>query len=94
MARLAGESLGLAAALGGDAVLSLYPNPASSLLRLELSSGAELSKVEVFDARGAAVPAARYQGGGQLDVSNLAGGLYLLRASDGERTYVQRFTKD
>ena len=82
-----------AAALSGDAVLSLYPNPASSLLRVELSSGAELSHVEVFDVRGAAVPAARYQGGGQLDVSGLAGGLYLLRATDGEHTFVQRFTK-
>ena len=94
-AAVAAVSQGItASALGGDAALSLYPNPASSLLRIELSSGADLSQVEVFDVRGAAVPAARYQGGGQLDVSGLAGGLYLLRASDGTRTYVQRFTKE
>ncbi len=82
-----------AAALSGDAVLSLYPNPATTLLTLSLGSNAELTKVEVLDARGALAPAARYQGQGQLDVSGLAGGLYLLRASDGQHTFVQRFVK-
>jgi bacillolysin len=81
------------AGLSADAVLSLYPNPALTTLTLSLSSNAELTKVEVLDARGAAVSAARYQGNGQLDVSNLAGGLYLLRASDGQHTFVQRFVK-
>ncbi|MEJ7661774.1 MAG: hypothetical protein WKG07_20440 [Hymenobacter sp.] len=38
------------------------PNPASSLLRVELSSGTEVSRVEVFDVRGAAAPAARRPG--------------------------------
>ncbi|MGI4833008.1 MAG: M4 family metallopeptidase [Janthinobacterium lividum] len=90
----AASSEGISAStISGDAVLSLYPNPASSLLHLELSTGAEPSKVEVFDARGALAPAARYQGSGQLDVSGLASGLYLLRATDGARTFVQRFTK-
>lgn len=82
-----------AAALSGEAVLSLYPNPATTLLTLSLSSNAELTRVEVLDARGALAPAARYQGQGQLDVSGLAGGLYLLRASDGQHTFVQRFVK-
>jgi len=39
------------------------------------------------------VAAAHYLGQGQLDVSGLAGGLYLLRASDGTHTFVQRFAK-
>jgi bacillolysin len=82
-----------ATALSGDAVLSLYPNPALTTLTLSLSSQAELTKVEVLDARGARVSAARYLGQGQLDVSGLAGGLYLLRASDGQHTFVQRFAK-
>ncbi|WP_217275282.1 M4 family metallopeptidase [Hymenobacter sp. BRD128] len=82
-----------ATTISGDAVLSLYPNPALTTLTLSLSSNAELTKVEVLDVRGAAVPAARYQGNGQLDVSGLAGGLYLLRASDGQHTFIQRFVK-
>ncbi|MDJ0364820.1 M4 family metallopeptidase [Hymenobacter sp. H14-R3] len=79
--------------LSGDAVLSLYPNPAASVLTLSLSSNEELTKVEVLDALGKTVNAARYQGNGQLDVSGLAGGLYLLRASSGSQTFVQRFVK-
>lgn len=79
--------------LSGEAVLSMYPNPASTTLTLSLSTSDELTKVEVLDARGATVPAARYQGNGQLDVSGLAGGLYLLRASTGTQTFVQRFVK-
>ncbi|TDN36063.1 T9SS type A sorting domain-containing protein [Hymenobacter sp. UV11] len=82
-----------AATLSGDAVLSLYPNPAASVLTLSLSSNAELTSVEVLDALGKTVNTARYQGQGQLDVSGLAGGLYLLRASDGQHTFVQRFVK-
>ncbi|GAB3637195.1 M4 family metallopeptidase [Hymenobacter arcticus] len=79
--------------LSGDAVLSLYPNPAASVLTLSLSSNEELTKVEVLDALGKTVSTARYQGNGQLDVSGLAGGLYLLRASSGSQTFVQRFVK-
>ncbi|MDO7885695.1 M4 family metallopeptidase [Hymenobacter cheonanensis] len=90
VASLAGPAT---ASLSADAVLSLYPNPALTTLTLSLSSNATLTKVEVLDARGAAVSAARYQGNGQLDVSGLAGGLYLLRASDGQHTFVQRFVK-
>jgi Zn-dependent metalloprotease len=89
----AGLAAATTAGLSGDAVLSLYPNPALTTLTLSLSSNVELTKVEVLDARGAAVPAARYQGNGQLDLSGLAGGLYLLRASDGQHTFTQRFVK-
>ena len=80
-------------ALSGDAVLSLYPNPAAAVLTLALSSKEALTSVEVFDALGKTVSAARYQGNGQLDVSGLASGLYLLRASAGTQTFVQRFVK-
>jgi hypothetical protein len=82
-----------AGTVAGDATMSLYPNPATSSLTLALSSNEELTTVEVLDARGATVPAARYQGQGQLDISRLASGLYLLRASDGQHTFTQRFVK-
>ncbi len=82
-----------AGTVSGDATLSLYPNPATTSLTLALSSNEELTKVEVLDARGAVVPAAHYQGQGQLDISRLASGLYLLRASDGQHTFTQRFVK-
>ena len=80
------------AALDAGAELSLYPNPASEALQLSLSSGAELKSVEVLDVRGAKA-SARYLGNGEVNVSSLAPGLYLLRATDGQNTFVKHFSK-
>jgi Zn-dependent metalloprotease len=80
------------ATLDAAAELSLYPNPATDQLQLSLSSGAELKSVEVFDARGAKA-SVRSLGNGQLSVSGLAPGLYLLRASDGQNTFTKHFAK-
>ena len=92
-ATIAGLGQGLTATTtaAGDAVLSLYPNPAADYLTLSLSSNADVTAVEVFDARGAKLNAS-YEAG-RLDVTNLASGLYLLRATDGQHTFTQRFTK-
>ena len=68
-------------------------NQPSHLGSYSLSSSAELTSVEVLDALGKTVNAAHYQGNGLLDVSGLAGGPYLLRASDGQHPFVQRFVK-
>ncbi|MFD1873343.1 M4 family metallopeptidase [Hymenobacter bucti] len=76
-----------------DATLSLFPNPATSYLQLELSSGTALQTVQVLDARGAAATARYDATTKQLDVSGLAAGLYLVRASDGQHLFVQRFAK-
>jgi bacillolysin len=85
----------MASGLNPDAAatLSLFPNPASSYLQLELNSGTELQTVQVLDARGAAATAHYDAATKQLDVSSLAAGLYLVRASDGQHVFVQRFAK-
>jgi bacillolysin len=80
------------AALDAGAELSLYPNPASEALQLSLSSGAELKSVDVLDVRGAKA-SVRYLGNGEVNVSSLAPGLYLLRATDGQNTFVKHFSK-
>jgi bacillolysin len=76
-----------------DAKLNLFPNPATNFLQLELSSGAELQTVQVLDARGSSATAHYDAATKQLDVSGLAAGLYLVRASDGQHLFVQRFAK-
>jgi bacillolysin len=78
--------------LDAGAELSLYPNPAADQLNLSLSSGAELKSVEVLDVRGAKA-SVRYLGNGEVNVSSLAPGLYLLRASDGQNTFTKHFSK-
>jgi hypothetical protein len=92
-AALAPEGIAAISGLNADATLSLYPNPASSYLQLELSSGNDLQDVEVLDARGASTTARYNAATKQLDVSGLAAGLYLVRASDGQHQFVQRFAK-
>jgi Zn-dependent metalloprotease len=79
-------------ALDAAAELSLYPNPATDALHLSLSSGAELKSVDVLDARGAKA-SVRYLGSGEVSLSGLAPGLYVLRASDGQNTFTKRFAK-
>jgi len=83
---------GTTTVLDAGAELSLYPNPAADQLHLSLSSGAELKSLEVLDVRGAKA-SARYLGNGEVNVSNLAPGLYLLRASDGQNTFTKHFAK-
>ncbi len=87
--------MGLAAtsSLSADATLSLFPNPATNYLQLELSSGSTLQTVQVIDARGVATTARYDAATQQLDVSGLAAGLYLVRASDGQHLFAQRFIK-
>ncbi|WP_210514004.1 M4 family metallopeptidase [Hymenobacter terricola] len=74
--------------------LSLYPVPATNELHPMLGGDAEISSVRVTDVRGAAVGTARYNGNGTLDVSSLAKGMYLIRVSDGQQTFRQRFVKE
>ncbi|WP_375417252.1 M4 family metallopeptidase [uncultured Hymenobacter sp.] len=90
---LAGPATLGAATSAITATLALFPNPATDHVRLSLSNNAELTSVTVLDARGARVSGARYEGRGELNVSSLAAGMYLIRASDGSKSYQQRFVK-
>ncbi|WP_205619289.1 GEVED domain-containing protein [Hymenobacter aerophilus] len=72
--------------------LTLYPNPATNVLRVELAGKAPVVAVTVTDLRGARVSQVRFENG-QLDVANLASGMYLLTVSDGQKTFHERFVK-
>jgi len=71
----------------------VYPNPATDVLRLALPDNAAVKTVKVFDVRGAAVKGVSYDGNGQLNVANLANGLYNVTVSDGQKEFHQRFVK-
>ena len=74
--------------------LSLYPNPASTILNLVLSGGNDVLSIKISDLRGAAISTVRYQGNGKVDISSLAAGAYIVTASDGKREYHQKFIKE
>lgn len=73
--------------------LSIYPNPAHDLLTVNLGSAVEPTGVSVTDVRGSAT-SARYQGHGNVDISNLAPGLYIVSVQNGQHVYHQKFIKE
>ena len=83
-------------AAAGDAsfekAVTLYPNPATNVLNIVLAGKAPVVSATVTDLRGAKVANARFENG-QLNVANLASGIYLLTVSDGQKTFHERFVK-
>jgi hypothetical protein len=74
----------------------VYPNPATDVLTISAPAGRDVAKlnVRVHDLRGAEQPQARYGAKGQLDVSGLSKGVYLLTITDGQQVSHQRFVKE
>jgi len=72
--------------------VALYPNPATDHLAIALPNNGTVASAEVLDIRGAKM-AVSYTGKGELNVSGLAKGVYILRVSDGQKTFHQRFVK-
>ncbi|MCC3153282.1 M43 family zinc metalloprotease [Hymenobacter sp. BT770] len=75
--------------------VSVYPNPALESLTLSMPAGADAAQyaVRVYDMRGHEMTAARYDGHGQVELSNLPKGLYYVTIANGTETTRQRFEK-
>ncbi|MBC6610921.1 M4 family metallopeptidase [Hymenobacter sp. BT507] len=98
---LAADNTGIAGLAGATTLdakmptrqVAVYPNPATDHVVIALPDNGTVAGVEVMDIRGAklAVP---YAGKGELNVSALAKGVYILRISDGQKTFHQRLVKE
>jgi hypothetical protein len=86
---------GTAPSLLAAAKTSFYPNPATDQLTLELPDGTPASAytVHVYDLRGREMPQARYTSGGQVQVSDLPKGMYLISIGTGTEVVRQHFEK-
>ena len=100
---IGGTRVGLLTSLGGTAprtaapaLTSAYPNPASDVLNLTLPAGTDATRatVHVFDLAGHEMRQVRYDGQGQVRVSELPHGLYYLTVSTGTNVTRQRFEKE
>ena len=99
-----GVRTGLLTSLGGTAprvlaassAVSFYPNPATDVLTLDLPRGANAARytVRVFDFTGHEMSQARYDGRGQVRVSDLPKGLYYVTIGTGTEVSRQRFEKE
>ena len=94
-----GARVSLLTSLGGtvprlmaSTTASLYPNPATEVLNVALTTPA--TAVRVFDLSGHEMPQARYNGHGQVQVSALPKGLYYLTLTNGTEVTHQRFEKE
>ncbi|MBF9236312.1 T9SS type A sorting domain-containing protein [Hymenobacter sp. BT683] len=75
---------------------SLFPNPATNVLRIARPASADPAQpfsVRVHDLRGSEVRGLSFADG-ELNVSKLSPGIYLLTLSDGAATTHQRFVKE
>ncbi|TGE17777.1 M43 family zinc metalloprotease [Hymenobacter elongatus] len=81
--------------LGSASEVSLYPNPAISVLNLTLPQTTAVNgwMVTVYDLRGREMKQASYNGQGQVQVAQLPKGLYQMTLSDGQQILRQRFEK-
>jgi len=72
--------------------LRTFPNPAQSSLYLRFAPGWRADRLELFDQHGRRVLQRRYNGNtvGELDVSTLSPGLYMLRAWSGAEQLTKR----
>jgi hypothetical protein len=96
-----GLSSTLAMVISGDSVLSvssavkelisIYPNPSSKFLNINLPTGISVNKVEVFDSQGKIKQAS--MNNNTLDIQSLATGVYFLRIQTNSGNITKKFIK-
>ncbi|WP_426058822.1 pectinesterase family protein [Hymenobacter sp. B1770] len=77
--------------------LQLYPNPAGSQVSVALTGYQKAATLTLFNALGQVVHTQAVSGSAtpvQLDLSKLAGGVYLLRVSNSDVTLTQRLVRE
>lgn len=71
----------------------LYPNPAREQLTIEMNDASSKYQLEVFDMLGKKVISSEIHKVGQVDVSNLASGTYLVKLNSNSQSTTVRFVK-
>ncbi len=72
-------------------LISIYPNPASTLLNIDLPEVGKDVHYQIFDLQGKQIKAGRYNR--QIDVSEIRTGLYTLYLYGEDKHYISKFSK-
>jgi alpha-tubulin suppressor-like RCC1 family protein len=71
----------------------IYPNPATSILNIQTSNNVAITKIIISDLTGKVV-LEQSCNTDQVDVSQIANGMYLIQAFSGKEQYLTKFIKD
>ena len=75
-----------------DKGITVYPNPTKDFLNIKTPSNATVDKITITDLTGKKV--LEQNNSSQLNVSNLAKGMYVIEAVSGEEKFVSKFVKE
>lgn len=75
-----------------NAIITVFPNPATSLVNLNISNAVTVDKVVVIDITGKTV-LQQNQNTTQVNVEKLAAGLYIIEANYGNEKFQTKFVK-
>lgn len=77
-----------------ESKLAVYPNPTSNLINISNELGAVINTVEMTDLNGRVVKSAKVNATeGQISISDLAAGVYMMRISTDQGTAVKKVVK-
>ncbi|AFL80592.1 hypothetical protein Aeqsu_1094 [Aequorivita sublithincola DSM 14238] len=91
VARYTNETLGIQD--NQNLEFRLHPNPAKEQITIELSDASSNYQVEIFDILGKRIYTSEIQRVGQIDVSALTSGTYLVKLNSENKSSVVRFVK-
>jgi PKD repeat protein len=75
-----------------DDMFTLYPNPASEFVNVRLPENSNVT-VKIIDLNGKLLKTVQLFGNNEIDISDLARGVYVLDIFDGRKSTVQRMVK-
>ncbi len=70
--------------------ISIFPNPANTILNIDISN-TDRVEVEISNLFGECILKIKHQN--KIDVSNFKNGIYIIKLTQGENVYIQRFLK-
>jgi hypothetical protein len=80
---------------GNELKLDLYPNPAKSVLNIEVKSPAESVNIKIYNAIGQIINDFNLSGSKTtIDLSGYQKGLFFVGVDDGSRNMLKKFIKD
>ena len=89
--KLAPDALGIAAFASNQ--ITVFPNPTASVITVQNNANLVLDTIIVTDLTGKTV-LLQTQNSNQINVEQLASGMYILRGFSGEEQYVSKFVKE